>query len=479
MLHRDYTLYRSRLVLKPGDGEHLRRLAGLNRFAFNWARELQEAQLEADLPLLDAKELEARFWEETRKPGNEWLKPLPCDVWRNALKDLRRGYDLWERQAQQNTNKGYTRNRPQRKRRGHSKTSYALSRFRIETSTDDLGKRHHRIITEGFTYILHRSDTMPDFLERPYRATVKELDGSWFITLHYREPRVIIRPQGDPIGVDMGFKTMAVDSDGETYGFREQPAKERERVLRLRRALRGTRPGSRSHRRIQGKLDRLRHRQRCIEWDCQHQAAAHILKVDLPASERPAQVIVDHLNLTEIAKGSRTLDEAVRTQHLYQLFLKLRAKAQKQGTEFVEADIRYPSSKTCSQCGHINWKLKLGDRTYTCSRCGMVLDRDHNAAINLRDYQSDWQSVIDGKTQRWQEEEFERYPEPVMREMKPGETAIRTIPRELEDQLEALSKRRASKTEPSTPGGVSKEVPRGDTVNHPDGSGITTGGLDQ
>jgi putative transposase len=464
MLRQDYTLYRSRLVLRPGDEEHLRRLAGLARFAYNWALDLQEAQLQAELPLLDAKELEARFWEETRRPGQEWLRQLPSDVWRNALKDLLRGYDLWERQTQQNTNKGYTRNRPQRKRRGHSKTSYALSRFSIETRMEK-GKRHHRITTRGFTYELHRSDAMPEFLERPYRATVKELDGLWFITLHYREPRVLIRPQGPTIGVDMGFKTMAVDSEGNSHEFRELPRGAHERMLHLRRVLRRTRPGSRSHQRIQGKLDRLRYRQRRIEWDCQHQAAAHILRVSLPASERPAQVIIDHLNLTEIAKSSQTLDEAVRTQHLYQLFLKLRAKAEKQGTEFIEAAKAYPSSKTCSDCGHINWKLQLGDRTYRCSSCGLVLDRDENAARNLRDYQEDWQAVIDGKRQRWQAAEFERhefdqFQEPVMSETESPARTITTIPDELEDQLEALSRRRASKTAASPSGDGTQRLGR-------------------
>lgn len=467
MLRKDYTLYRSRLVLKPGDEQHLRKLAGLSRFAFNWARDLQERQLREGLPLLDAKELERLFWQETKRPGREWLKHLPCDVWRNGLKDLRNGYHLWERQPQQNSNKGYERNRPQLKRSGHSKVSYALTSFSIGTDTDGLGRRHHRIITRGFAYEFYRTDAMPEFLERPYRATVKNEDGTWSITLHYREPRVIIRPQGDPIGVDMGFKTMAVDSNGVSYELRQQSAKDRERALRLRQALKGTQPGSRSHRRIQEKLDRIHHRQRCIERDCHHQAVARILRTDLPASERPSMVIVDHVNLTDIAGNSQSLNELVRSQHLYQFFLKLRAKAEKQGTEFVEAAKAYPSSKTCSQCGHINWKLQLSDRTYSCSCCGLVLDRDENAARNLRDYQKDWQAVIAEKQERWQATEFERhefdqFQEPSMSEPQSQAKTITTIPEELGDQLEALSKRRASKN----------EVPRGDTVSYPLGEGL-------
>lgn len=446
MLRRDYTRYRSRLVLEPGEEHFLQRLAGLSRFAYNWALDLQAQQLAGGLPLLDVKELEARFWKEAGKPGNEWLKELPSDVWRNALKHLHRAYDLYDRQHLQNTNKGYHRNPPQRKRRGHSKTSFLLSRFTVDTRTGPSGRRRTTVIDgHGHRYILHRTDAMPEHLGRPYLATVKELDGAWFITLSYREPTVIIRPQGEPIGVDCGFKQMAVDSEGVRYDLRDLPRREHERLLRLRRALRTKRPGSRSHRRLRADIDRLRYRRRRIEWDCHHQASAHILRTSLPATERPARVVVDHLNLTSIARSSQTLDEAVRTQSLFQLILKLRHKAQRQGTELVEANQWYPSSKTCSGCGHIDHELRLSTRTYRCPRCGLVLDRDENAARNLRDYETDWLAVINGKERRFLEAELDRHPEPVMRSEPVPTAAPATIPEGLDEELEALARRRRRK----------------------------------
>jgi putative transposase len=53
------------------------------------------------------------------------------------------------------------------------------------------------------------------------------------------------------------------------------------------------------------------------------------------------------------------------------------------GGTLIQADVFYPSSKTCSGCGHVKTKLPLSERTYTCERCGLVLDRDENAARNL------------------------------------------------------------------------------------------------
>ncbi len=61
-------------------------------------------------------------------------------------------------------------------------------------------------------------------------------------------------------------------------------------------------------------------------------------------------------------------------------------KCKLHGITFIEADKFFPSSKTCSNCGNINYNLKLSDRIYKCS-CGLVIDRDLNAAINLSRYQ--------------------------------------------------------------------------------------------
>ena len=61
-------------------------------------------------------------------------------------------------------------------------------------------------------------------------------------------------------------------------------------------------------------------------------------------------------------------------------------KCQKNGIEFVEADKWYPSSKTCSECGHMKTKLSLSEREFKCECCGSVIDRDKNAAINLSRY---------------------------------------------------------------------------------------------
>ena len=59
-------------------------------------------------------------------------------------------------------------------------------------------------------------------------------------------------------------------------------------------------------------------------------------------------------------------------------------KLDRKGKKLIKIDKFYPSSKTCSCCGNINKELKLSDRIYECPQCGMVLDRDYNASINIK-----------------------------------------------------------------------------------------------
>ena len=82
---------------------------------------------------------------------------------------------------------------------------------------------------------------------------------------------------------------------------------------------------------------------------------------------------------------NRHLSKAIAQQKLYDFKLKLQYKCEKYGIELVEADKWFPSSKMCSSCGAIKKDLKLSDRVYRCN-CGLVIDRDYNASINLSRY---------------------------------------------------------------------------------------------
>ena len=94
-------------------------------------------------------------------------------------------------------------------------------------------------------------------------------------------------------------------------------------------------------------------------------------------------VCIEDLNLQAMSK-SMHFGKSVHDNG-YGLFLNMLSyKLERQGKKLIRVDKFYPSSKTCSCCGYIKKELKLSDRIYECPQCGMVLDRDYNASINIK-----------------------------------------------------------------------------------------------
>lgn len=104
-------------------------------------------------------------------------------------------------------------------------------------------------------------------------------------------------------------------------------------------------------------------------------------------SLNPSKIIMEDIDVTSLLKN-KSLSKYIQEQCFYKFILLLKYKCNNKGIEFVQVDKFYPSSKTCSSCGTIKKNLKLSDRTYICSECGLVIDRDYNAAINLMRYEA-------------------------------------------------------------------------------------------
>ena len=101
---------------------------------------------------------------------------------------------------------------------------------------------------------------------------------------------------------------------------------------------------------------------------------------------KPYRVVIEDLVVSNMMKNKH-LSDAIRKQGFYEFRRQLEYKCNFRGIKLVVADRFYPSSKSCSQCGKIKKDLKLKDRVYKCS-CGLNIDRDLNASINLSKYKS-------------------------------------------------------------------------------------------
>jgi putative transposase len=191
------------------------------------------------------------------------------------------------------------------------------------------------------------------------------------------------KPLSGYVGVDVGIKDLAIVycSDGESFKIKN--VNKQSRVKRLdkglkhaQRKLARAKKGSNNRKKalvvVQEKYRRLNN----IRKDYTHKASAKIVNL------KPQAIGIESLNVSGMMKN-RHQARAIQEQNLSALLFQIQYKAERQGATIVKADRWYPSSKTCSRCGHIKRDLKLSDRIYKCPVCGAEIDRDVNAAINL------------------------------------------------------------------------------------------------
>ena len=196
------------------------------------------------------------------------------------------------------------------------------------------------------------------------------------------------------MGIDLGIKELAVASFGDSYMVFHNINKTR-RVKNLESKLkhiqrvvnRKYRMGNILHSEAkwqktnailyyEAMIHKIYYKLHNIRIDYIHKTTHELV------SKLPKVVGMETLNVSGRVKNKH-LAKDIQKQYFYEFYRQMQYKCEERGIKLIQVDRFYPSSKTCSHCGHVKKDLKLSERTYVCAKCGMVLDRDLNAAINL------------------------------------------------------------------------------------------------
>lgn len=220
----------------------------------------------------------------------------------------------------------------------------------------------------GLRVHLHRALPIGDILACSFTRTSK----GWHICLQMRVAAMSDRTPVASIGIDVGLTHLATLSTGETVP-NVRPAKRAERELRRRqRALARCRQGSARHHKIRAKVTQLHRKTADTRSTYLHQVSASLVR-------RFDMIAVEKLNVKGLAGGM--LAKSIHDASWSRLRQLLAYKAERAGARLIEVDPRY-TSQACSGCGVIA-KKELSERVHDCADCGTVLDRDHNAALNI------------------------------------------------------------------------------------------------
>ena len=369
--------------LEPNNKQHARMLqfAGAARFAYNWTLEQQDKNHKEGGKFLSDCDLRKQFTQY--KQTNHWLYDISNEVTAQAIKDACNAYLKFF--------KGLSAY-PKFKSKKRSKISFYQGCWKVKfTSTHvkiekiSKSQRHNK---QKLNWIkLSETNRIPQ--ANSYLNPRVTFDGlHWYVSVGVEYQEKPAEPKNEGIGIDLGIKELAVCSDGHTY----KNINKTDRVRKLEKAKR------RQQRQISRKyimnkngdnyvktknivkaelaLLKLNHKLTNIRNDYIHKVTTDIVK------REPSFIVLEDLNVSGMLKNKH-LSKSVQQQNFYRFREVLTYKAEQAGIKLVIADRFYPSSKLCSNCGAIKHNLKLTERTYICNECGLEIDRDLNASLNL------------------------------------------------------------------------------------------------
>ena len=262
----------------------------------------------------------------------------------------------------------------------NNKTDWTLERHRVKIPT--LGW----VRLKEFGYIpvnsIVKSGTISQKSDRYYVSILVEEDD-----------KKVYKSTNEGLGIDLGVKEFAVCSDGikfkninktSTVKKVEKKLKREQRKLSrkyesLKIRNKNIKEGRATGQNIQKqviKVQKLHQRLINIRTDYINKTVFSIIK------QKPSYITIEDLNIKGMMKNKH-LSKAIASQKFFEFKTKLTVKCKENNIELRIVDRFYPSSKTCSQCGKIKKDLKLSDRIYKCD-CGLTIDRDLNASINLK-----------------------------------------------------------------------------------------------
>jgi putative transposase len=181
--------------------------------------------------------------------------------------------------------------------------------------------------------------------------------------------------RGTPVGVDLGVTTLATLSEGTTIANPQALGRRLKKLQQLHRSLSRKKRGSKNREKARLRLAKLYLRIFNIRQDTLHKLTTYLAKSH-------SKVVIEDLCVSGMLKNRR-LARAIADVGFYEFRRQLEYKCQWYGSELVVVSRTFPSSKLCSLCGHRKKELSLSERVYKCEQCGLEINRDLNAALNL------------------------------------------------------------------------------------------------
>ena len=358
--------------------------AGAARFAYNAGlAHVKEALDNGEPPEWSHYGL-LRWWNANkdalavnRDTGVVWWSQNSKEAYSRALRDLAQGLSNWSK-SRKGQRKGRRVGFPRFKSKNTAMRFAYSTGFTAPKASDPYGLKLPRIGRVHCMENVHKRVSGT----RLIRITVSRRAGRWYASLTVeREPTAPAtvpapEPKRGVVGVDLGVKNLATLSEGTVI---PNPCALGTRLKTLRKAQQSLSrkvKGSVRREKTKERVARLHARVADVRADAMNKATTMI-------AGNYSVVCIEDLHVAGMVKN-RHLARSISDAALGEFRRQLEYKTARSGAVLRVVDRWYPSSKTCSNCGTVKAKLSLSERVFNCDSCGLSMDRDLNAAINIR-----------------------------------------------------------------------------------------------
>lgn len=338
----------------------LARTFGCARFVYNWALRQKTDAFYQEQRRLYYKDLSEALTLLKQQDAYSWLSEVSSVPLQQALRHLDKAFlNFFEGRAEYPTFK---------KKRHRQSATYTSNAFKWDGTSLTLAK-----MTEPLD--IRWSRPLPGGAVPSSITITKDCADRYFVSLLVEETITQFEPVEQSVGADLGLKEFVILSTGETVGNPKFFHKDEERLAKAQRRYAKKRKGSKNRARACKKVAKIHARIADRRRDFLHQLSTRLIREN-------QTICVESLQVKNMVKN-HCLAKAISDVGWSEFVSQLEYKAEWYGRNLVKIDKWYPSSKRCFDCGHILDSLSLDVRVWTCPECGVVHDRDINAAKNI------------------------------------------------------------------------------------------------
>jgi putative transposase len=337
--------------------------AGAARYIFNWGLNLVKEALNAQQPIPTYTDRANQLKELKRTEKTAWLKDIHSQVLQQSVKDLEKAISHFHAGKKSKRKIGF----PRYKRKG-VKDSFRFPQY-VQCKDD-------KVFLPKIGWVGYINSRAIE--GKIKQAVVKRECDHWYVHIFCEIELVVVKKPFSPqrtVGIDVGIKELAVLSNGQVYGNPHFLKSDLKKLKAAQKAHARKQKGSNNRRKSAMKIGK-RHRK------IKNKRKDYIHKISTEIVESQDTIVVETLNISGMMRN-RNLAQAIGDVSWRMVLSQLKYKAEWRGKTYVEISRFTPTSKTCFSCKK-EQAMPLSVRTYECKSCGYSMDRDLNAAMNIK-----------------------------------------------------------------------------------------------